>query len=305
MIKSILLSLFFLTSLNGYLFAAEQQGNSNSSPTDTTQVVNASNPEPNIAPYHQEVMVQGAALYWQISQQKLFTFKLTELYHMLTVQDGSPKVQTQLKEATEQASTHLALLKQFSGDEDYQNDIQAVAKIWPKFSKLANSNQVKTQGYADEKISRALNQKQQEIIQQLNHVLERITEDSQVASTIKHKGMLIQAINLQRIATVYANSAASYNTIPMPGENNQPLQLDELAKDFTSSLKGLESVYEKNQAIEKVLNGIITKWSFIEDKIIDYKGSSIPFIVAIYSENIVEQLLETAEPQQQVSQLSQ
>lgn len=303
MIKPISLTFLVLISLNGYLHAADEQNSQ--SQMDSPQATNQDSQQPAITPYNGEIMAQGASLYWHISQQKLMAFKLTELYHMLTVRDGSPKIQKQLLETTNRAKDHFELLKQFSSDEEFQNDIQAVAALWPKFSKLANSNQVKTQGYADENISRALNQKQKEVVQLLNAMLNRVSVNPQVASQIHHKGMLNQAVNLQRIAAAYANAAANYNTIPMSGANNEPLLLDVLAKDFTSNLEDLVSVYEKNQAIEKILNGIATKWSFIEDRIIDYKGSSIPFIVSIYSENIVEQLLETAEPQQQVSQLSQ
>jgi hypothetical protein len=66
--------------------------------------------------------------------------------------------------------------------------------------------------------------------------------------------------------------------------------MEELVSEFASKLASMEKAPQNTPQITQTLNGVNSKWRYIEKSLMNYNENSVPFLVNKYSDSIIEGL---------------
>ncbi|MCY1543835.1 hypothetical protein D9M68_796680 [compost metagenome] len=97
-----------------------------------------------------------------------------------------------------------------------------------------------------------------------------------------------QSLLMQAIAVDYASRSASVGATFMGGGDNRPIE--ELVSEFANKLTSMEKAPQNTPQITQTLNGVSTKWRYIEKSLMNYNENSVPFLINKYSDSIIEGL---------------
>lgn len=97
-----------------------------------------------------------------------------------------------------------------------------------------------------------------------------------------------QSLLMQTIAVDYASRSASIGGSFFGGNGGKAI--DELAGEFAQRLASLEQAPQNTPEIREALDGISTKWRYIEKSLKNYNEKSVPFLINKYSDRIIDGL---------------
>lgn len=105
------------------------------------------------------------------------------------------------------------------------------------------------------------------------------------ASAIRQLSLLMQSI-----AVNYAARSASVGASFSADSSERPIE--ELVADFSTRLAALRNQPGNSAAINTALDGVATKWRYIESSLRNYNEKSVPFLVNKYSDSIIRSLAD-------------
>ncbi|SHL77132.1 hypothetical protein [Phytopseudomonas punonensis] len=98
---------------------------------------------------------------------------------------------------------------------------------------------------------------------------------------------------MQSIAVNYAARSAAVGASFSADSSERPIE--ELVADFAARLIALRGQAGNSAAINTTLDGVATKWRYIENSLRNYNEKSVPFVVSKYSDSIIRSLTEAGE----------
>lgn len=216
-------------------------------------------------------------------------------FHLYSAEQGDPKSADRMKEVSDQADTLADELKSGLESASLADSGDAVNSEWKSFLKLLNQNRsdIKTNGFAE-------NQLVTDMLSHLKGLDSAITESktAYLETPGANQSPRVEAIRkqsrlMQTIATRYVERSSN-----MWGNNSggdlEEATLDQLASEFSQSLRQLTTDYSSSEQASDSLKQVNTRWKFIEKSLMNYTENSIPFLVTRYSTKIVESLEDVA-----------
>ncbi|XXF07373.1 hypothetical protein J3Q00_15165 [Pseudomonas sp. D2-3] len=107
---------------------------------------------------------------------------------------------------------------------------------------------------------------------------------AQVAAT-RELSVLMQSITVN-----YAARSASVGASFSGDSSERPIE--ELVADFSARLSALRKQPGNTTAVNTTLDGVVTKWRYIEGSLRNYNEKSVPFLVNKYSDSIIHSLAD-------------
>lgn len=215
-------------------------------------------------------------------------------FHLYSAEQGDPKSAERMKEASDQADSLAGELKTGLENASLADSGKAVDTEWKAFQKLLNQNRsaIKSNGFAENQL----------VTDMLSHLrgMESAISESKTAyletpganQSSRVEEIRKQSLLMQVIATRYAERSSN-----MWGSNSsgdEEATLDQMASEFSQSLRQLTSDYSSSEQASTSLKQVNTRWKFIEKSLMNYTENSIPFLVTRYSRKIVESLEDVA-----------
>ncbi|TBU77251.1 hypothetical protein [Phytopseudomonas daroniae] len=178
---------------------------------------------------------------------------------------GAARLQAQLQQEWQAYDQELTALMSTLGKQGY-TDLQPVADM------AARNRQVL-----------ATCQALHEALQHADtHAISEQTADTRQLSLL-----------MQSLAVSYAARSASVGASFSGDSAERPIE--ELVADFSSRLDALRSLPGNSVAINSALDGVLTKWRYIENSLRNYNEKSVPFLVNKYSDSIIHGLMEVTD----------
>ena len=101
------------------------------------------------------------------------------------------------------------------------------------------------------------------------------------------------ALLMQKIAVSYAARSAAVGASFSGDSSERPIE--DLVDDFSARLASLRTPPDNNTAVDETLEGVTTKWRYIEKSLRNYNEKSVPFLVNKYADSIINGLLTVAD----------
>lgn len=101
------------------------------------------------------------------------------------------------------------------------------------------------------------------------------------------------ALLMQNIAVSYAARSAAVGASFSGDSSERPIE--DLVDDFSARLASLRTLPDNNTAVDETLEGVTTKWRYIEKSLRNYNEKSVPFLVNKYADSIINGLLTVAD----------
>lgn len=121
-------------------------------------------------------------------------------------------------------------------------------------------------------------------------------EERGSSSSDKMADMLYDEYVLMQVMTsAYLRKSADYFGGAIVMSQGPQVEIDQLAKKFTTQLDQLTRHYQKNPQVSATLKEVATKWGFIRNSFINSNENNVAFIVGRYNEQITDKLLEAHE----------
>lgn len=101
------------------------------------------------------------------------------------------------------------------------------------------------------------------------------------------------ALLMQNIAVSYAARSAAVGASFSGDSSERPIE--DLVDDFSARLASLRTLPDNNTDVDETLEGVTTKWRYIEKSLRNYIEKSVPFLVNKYADSIINGLLTVAD----------
>ncbi len=210
-------------------------------------------------------------------------------FYMYNSMEGDQRYARMIGESLDQAGTHLNALGEMPGAGSKALRAQ-LEPLWQGYKSDLNklTSTLKRQGYTDLQPVADLAARNQQLMSLSQELYNKIEQESGHAAAVLTQQSREQSLLMQAIAVDYASRSASVGATFMGGGEARPIE--ELVNEFASKLTRLEQAPENTAQIRQTLDGVSTKWRYIEKSLLNYNEHSVPFLVNKYSDSIIQGL---------------
>lgn len=159
-----------------------------------------------------------------------------------------------------------------------------------------------TQGYTDLHPVADLAARNRQVLATCQALYEALRRADAQAVSVQSASTRELSLLMQGIAVNYAARSASVGASFSGDSSERPIE--ELVDDFSDRLDALRAVPANSAAINQALDGVSTKWRYIEKSLRNYNEKSVPFLVNKYSDSIIRGLTDVADLYAQASTAS-
>lgn len=235
--------------------------------------------------------VENASLLASINAQRLQTYQLQTLFHLLSLEEGAASVAAQLQAAVQQFAQQVEQLDELSAGQGLDTEAAALQLEARRFQQLALSNEVLSQGFVDLHTQSELSASGAALSQGYGNLLSKLQTQGQSSDALQE-----QAILMQQITAGYVRETSSLDGGGAIYDNARDLELpvDKLALQFRQQLSALDQQYAGQTAVKQRLQKVASNWKYIEKSLLNYKEKAVPLVVVRCSDKIIANLTAPA-----------
>ncbi len=227
----------------------------------------------------------------KLHQLRLAAQKSLGDFYMYNSMDGDQRYARQIEESVHDADARLAELTDMPGDASKAMRAQLAQQLTAYDAELkALTTAMKTQGFTELQPVADLATRNQQLMALSNELYTKIQQESgQIVPPMTQQSRE-QSLLMQAIAVDYASRSASVGGTFIGSAAGDEKTIEDLVTQFAGQLNTLEKSPQNTAQIRESLNGINTKWRYIEKSLKNYNENSVPFVVSKYSDSIIDGL---------------
>ncbi len=227
----------------------------------------------------------------KLHQLRLAAQKSLGDFYMYNSMDGDQRYARQIEESVHDASARMAELTDLPGDASKAMRAQLEQQLSAYEAELKSlTTAMKTQGFTDLQPVADLATRNQQLMALSGELYSKIQQESgQIVPPMTQQSRE-QSLLMQAIAVDYASRSASVGGTFIGSAAGEEHSIDDLVTQFAGKLSSMESAPQNTTQIRESLNGINTKWRYIEKSLKNYNENSVPFVVSKYSDSIIDGL---------------
>jgi hypothetical protein len=225
----------------------------------------------------------------KLHQLRLAAQKSLGDFYMYNGMEGDQRYARMINESLNEANEHLNELSEMPGEGSKALRSQ-LEQQWQGYQVDLNNlaSALKSQGYTDLQPVANLAARNQQLMALSQELYSKIQqEDGHKVAALTQQSRE-QSLLMQAIAVDYASRSASVGASFFGGGTSRPME--ELVSEFASKLASMEKAPQNTPQITQTLNGVNSKWRYIEKSLMNYNENSVPFLVNKYSDSIIEGL---------------
>ncbi len=240
---------------------------------------------------HAATPAAGTDALLKLHQLRLAAQKSLGDFYMYNSMDGDQRYARLIEESVQNANARLAELTDLPGDASKAMRAQLAQQLGAYESELKSlTTAMKTQGFTDLQPVADLATRNQQLMALSNELYGKIQQESgQIVPPMTQQSRE-QSLLMQAIAVDYASRSASVGGTFIGSAAGDEQTIDDLVTQFAGKLTTLEQSPQNTAQIRESLNGINTKWRYIEKSLKNYNENSVPFVVSKYSDSIIDGL---------------
>jgi hypothetical protein len=225
----------------------------------------------------------------KLHQMRLAAQRSLGDFYMYNGMEGDQRYARLIDESVQQADTRLKELGEMPGEASKFLHTQ-LAQEWQSYNSELTGlvTALKQQGFTDLQPVADLTARNKRLMDLSNELYARIQQEGATLVPPLTQRSRDQSLLMQTIAVDYASRSASIGGSFMGGSGGKAI--DELAGEFANQLASLEQAPQNTPEIRQALDGISTKWRYIEKSLKNYNENSVPFLINKYSDRIIDGL---------------
>ena len=227
----------------------------------------------------------------KLHQLRLAAQKSLGDFYMFNSMDGDQRYARQIEESMQDANARLNELTNLPGEASKAMRAQLEQQLAAYGNELKSlTTAMKTQGFTDLQPVADLATRNQQLLALSNELYAKIQQESGQNVPPMTQQSREQSLLMQAIAVDYASRSASVGGTFIGSAAGDEQTIDDLVTQFAGKLNTLESAPQNTAQIRESLNGINTKWRYIEKSLKNYNENSVPYVVSKYSDSIIDGL---------------
>ncbi|BAN47841.1 hypothetical protein [Metapseudomonas resinovorans] len=225
----------------------------------------------------------------KLHQMRLAAQRSLGDFYMFNGMEGDQRYARQIDESTQKADARLKELGEMPGEASKALRAQ-LAQEWQSYNNELGGlvSALRQKGFTDLQPVADLTERNKRLMDLANELYTKIQQEGRAQVPPLTQRSRDQSLLMQTIAVDYASRSASVGGSFMGGNGGKAI--DELAGEFANQLAGLEKAPQNSPEIRQTLDGISTKWRYIEKSLKNYNENSVPFLINKYSDSIIDGL---------------
>lgn len=215
-------------------------------------------------------------------------------FYMYNSMEGDQRYARTIEESRQEAGEQLRKLADMPdiGAARLQGQLQ---QQWQAYERDLNElmGALEKQGYTDLQPVADMAARNRQVLatsQALYEALQRADAGAISEQTASTREL---SLLMQGIAVSYAARSASVGASFSGDSSERPIE--DQVTDFSSRLDALRNRPGNDAQINTALDGVATKWRYIENSLRNYNEKSVPFLVNKYSDSIIRGLMDVTE----------
>ncbi|MEN0107535.1 MAG: hypothetical protein AAGC84_14055 [Pseudomonas sp.] len=227
----------------------------------------------------------------KLHQLRLAAQKSLGDFYMYNSMDGDQRYARQIEDSVQGANARLAEITNLPGEASKAMGAQLKQQLTAYEAELQSLiTAMKTQGFTELQPVADLATRNQQLMALSNELYAKIQQESgQIVPPMTQQSRE-QSLLMQAIAVDYASRSASVGGTFIGSAAGDEKTIEDLVSQFAGQLTTLEKAPQNTAQIKESLNGINTKWRYIEKSLKNYNENSVPFVVSKYSDSIIDGL---------------
>ncbi|MDH4561058.1 MULTISPECIES: hypothetical protein [unclassified Pseudomonas] len=225
----------------------------------------------------------------KLHQMRLAAQRSLGDFYMYNGMEGDQRYARLIDESVQQADARLKELGEMPGEASKVLRTQ-LTQEWQSYNSELTGlvTALKQQGFTDLQPVADLTARNKRLMDLSNELYAKIQQEGATQIPPLTQRSRDQSLLMQTIAVDYASRSASIGGSFMGGNGGKAI--DELAGEFANQLASLEQAPQNTPEIRQALDGISTKWRYIEKSLKNYNENSVPFLINKYSDRIIDGL---------------
>lgn len=225
----------------------------------------------------------------KLHQMRLAAQRSLGDFYMYNGMEGDQRYARLIEESVQKADSRLKELGDMPGEGSKALRTQ-LAQEWKSYhdelTRLVAA--LKQQGYTDLQPVADLTERNKRLLELSSELYGKIQQEGATQVPPLTQRSRDQSLLMQTIAVDYASRSASIGGSFIGASAGKAI--DELAGEFATQLASLEQAPQNTPEIRQALDGISTKWRYIEKSLKNYNENSVPFLINKYSDRIIDGL---------------
>ena len=217
-----------------------------------------------------------------MEQLQLDIWRIRADFHMYTVMGGDSAYRAQLDASAQQGRSTFQALAQAAESEPEEALLRNLTPQWADFLQAASNDTVAELGYADTYAAQDVNR--------LAAVMSSQLDNFSIAGDAEYADLWHMAAYMQRMASEYLALAADPAGGMAVDSGEGRLEFRDAVPAFDTLLQDTRRKYRNNDAVNRALEQVANKWSFIRESLVKFYEDSVPFLVHRYTEQIINTL---------------
>ncbi|GLZ85487.1 hypothetical protein Pres01_15380 [Metapseudomonas resinovorans] len=225
----------------------------------------------------------------KLHQMRLAAQRSLGDFYMYNGMEGDQRYARLIDESVQKADARLKELGEMPGEASKALHGQ-LTQEWQHYNSELTGlvTSLKQQGYTDLQPVADLTASNKRLMDLSNELYARIQQEGSTQVPSLTQRSRDQSLLMQTIAVDYASRSASIGGSFIGSNGGKGI--DELAGQFANQLTSLEQAPQNTPEIRQALDGISTKWRYIEKSLKNYNENSVPFLINKYSDRIIDGL---------------
>lgn len=244
--------------------------------------------------------VEASQLLQKLHELRVNSYSAVNHFHMFNGFEGDHRFSIKINEHVNNFDSVFLDVSSHQLLSVHDEMVDKIDSQWSSFKEVMQSNRddITNLGYPDLRMVDMLIKYNIELINTITQTYVALQQTAEYTPDPLTERSRQQSLLLLSISAQYA-ARNTYAIGTFLGETEKTI--DSLADQFEVSLTQLRKALVNSQQINKELKAISTKWNFIENSLKNYNEDSVPYLVNLYSHNIVGRLETVAQLYETVS----
>ncbi|MBA3979306.1 MAG: hypothetical protein C0462_01765 [Alcanivorax sp.] len=223
----------------------------------------------------------------QLEKLQLDIWRVRADFHMYTVMAGDRQYARQLNQSISAAQRGFQSL---SGTAESDAEVALVDTLndsWRDFASAAGNNTIAELGYTETYAAQDVNRLAAVMSNQLNNF--------SPSAEGEYHDLWALAAYMQRMASEYLALAADPSGGMAVDTGEGRIEFRDTVPAFDRMLSDLRRKYRDDDAVNRALEQVASKWGFIRESLVKFYENAVPFLVHRYTQQIVESIDQVAD----------
>ncbi|WP_162925752.1 hypothetical protein [Isoalcanivorax indicus] len=223
----------------------------------------------------------------QLERLQLDIWRIRGDFHMYTVMGGDRQYARQLNQSISNGQRAFQSLTSTADSDAEIALVDTLNDSWRDFVSAAGSNTIAELGYTETYAAQDVNRLAAVMSNQLNNFATSAEGD--------YHDLWALAAYMQRMASEYLALAADPSGGMAVDTGEGRIEFRDTVPAFDRMLADMRRKYRDDDAVNRALDQVASKWAFIRESLVKFYENAVPFLVHRYTQQIIESIDQVAD----------